>query len=450
MGGFSKRRGILQMLPVPAEKFMPPPVRKTEALPWLKDLPQDNAAAWIKALRETGADAFASVGLPMRTLEGWQHTNLRPLSQRTFHYSSGPVTCDAQKIPEPLLKNTLRIVVVNGQFQPQLSTLCPGLKVMSLMDAVEKKMEGLEQWLVSVGNLSKEPLKALNTAYLRDGFVLDAGGDIAAPVEVIFYNTDNDNTSPAIYPRMLYRLGKNAGLTILEHHCGEGVYLANSVSEIVLEQDSRLKFYRVMQESMTAHHFSHAVVHQQKGSDFEGFSLALGGQVSRQEFQLELIDPTISACINGIYMLKDKQNHDFTIQVDHFEPDGESKQYFKGVVDDQARAVFQGKIHVRRSAQKTNGYQSHHALLLSREAEASAKPELEIYADDVKCSHGATSGHLDPVALFYLQSRGIPLDQARGLLIESFLNEAVDKVTFLPVQDICREEISKWLKERKA
>lgn len=148
--------------------------------------------------------------------------------------------------------------------------------------------------------------------------------------------------------------------------------------------------------------------------------------------------------------MKGQQSHDFTVLADHFEPDGKSVQHFKGVVDDQARAVYQGKIHVRRAAQKTDGYQSHHALLLSPTAEASAKPELEIYADDVKCSHGATAGQLNPEALFYLRSRGIPDDLARSLMVESFLGSAIEKVSYEPVRDIYFACVAAWLAGRGA
>jgi Fe-S cluster assembly protein SufD len=150
--------------------------------------------------------------------------------------------------------------------------------------------------------------------------------------------------------------------------------------------------------------------------------------------------------LGGVYLLKGQQVHDFTVLADHFEANGKSVQKFKGVIDDQARAVFQGKIHVRRSAQKTDGNQSHHALLLSSQAEASFKPELEIYADDVKCGHGATSGQLDASALFYLRSRGIPEAEAKALLIQSFLNDAVEQVTYAPAKQLYQERIAAWLK----
>ena len=420
------------------------------ALPWLAEaavLERDKAAPWIKALRETGAESFARSGLPTVAWEGWQYTNLRALGGTKFTYAADPVKFDAAKIPTPLLEDAHRVVLVNGQYQQKLSTLPAHVTVMSLMEAAEKKVKGLEDQLVRVGDLAAQPLMALNSAYLRDGFVLavDAHKDIEKPVEVLYFNTGRD---AAIYPRVLYSLGENSGLTVVERHYGEGSYLANAYVAIAQESASRLKFYRFVDESEGGAHVSQTVVQQKKNSTFEGFSLASGGYLARQEFRLLLIDRAISSSIGGTYLMKGQQSHDFTVLADHFEPDGRSVQNFRGVIDDQARAVFQGKIHVRRSAQKTDGYQSHHALLLSATAEASAKPELEIYADDVKCSHGATAGQLDPVALFYLRSRGVPLAEARALLVESFLNGAVETVTSEPVRALCQQRVAGWLAAR--
>lgn len=434
------------------EGFMAGVPQNAAALPWLADaaaLEKDRPAPWVRALRETGAESFARTGLPTPAWEGWQYTNLRALKAGDFHYHAEPVKFDAAKIPAPLLPDAHRVVLVNGQFQKNLSALPPHVTVMSLMEAAEQKLPGLEEHVVRVGELGTMPLTALNAAYLRDGFVLSVaeGREIEQPVEVLFFNAGKN---AAIYPRALYSLGRNSALTLLERHAGEGAYLANACITVALVADSRLKHYRFMEESQEAFHFSQTTVRQQKSSSFEGFSIATGGHLARQEYRLLLIDAAISSNIGGAYLMTGRQNHDFTILADHFEPGGKSAQHFKGVLDAQARTVFQGKIHVRRSAQKTDGYQSHHALLLSAEAEASAKPELEIYADDVRCSHGATAGQLDAGALFYMRSRGIPEAEARALLVESFLAGALEQISFAPVRALCHERISAWLAGRRA
>jgi Fe-S cluster assembly protein SufD len=419
------------------------------ALPWLEDvvkLGEQPAADWVRALRHTGVEQFSRSGLPTPKWEGWQHTPLRALTQTYFRYAINPVTFDVKMLPEKLLAESDRIVLVNGKYQQHLSTAPKGVTVMSLMDA-SVQIEGVDAHLVTVGDLRSTPFKALNTAYMHDGVVIkvDNNADIARPLEVLFYNIGDTKTPPAIYPRTLYWLGKNSGLTILERHTGDGVYFANSYNGVALESAARLKLYKFEEESDAAYHFSFTGLQQQKDSSFESFSYATGGRLAREEYQNLLIDSGISSKVSGVYLLKDQQCHDFTVLTDHFEPNGRSVQHFKGVIDDKARSVFQGKIHVRRSAQKTDGNQLSHALLLSEEAEASFKPELEIYADDVKCAHGATSGKLDETALFYLQSRGIPAAEAKSLLIQSFLNETLAQVSFAPVREIYEERIRQWL-----
>jgi Fe-S cluster assembly protein SufD len=431
------------------EAFMAPATQVAAALPWLAGaevLGRDKAAGWVKALRATGAESFARTGFPAPSQEGWQYTNLRSLSTAKFTWSAEPVIFDAGKLPAPLLEG-YRIVVVNGQYQAKLSSAPEGVSVVSLMEAADKKLPGLEDALVRVGDLEQSPLVALNSAYIRDGFVLSVapGRDIEKPVEVLFYNTGNN---AAIYPRVLYRVGENSGLTLVERHMGEGAYFTDAYIGIAQEQASRLRYYRFQDESVNAFHINVTALQQQKEAQFEGFSLAAGAKLARQEYQLQLLDKNICTNIGGIYVIKDEQSHDFTVLADHFEPRGKSAQHFRGVADDKARAVFQGKIHVRRAAQKTDGYQSHHALLLAPTAEASAKPELEIYADDVKCSHGATSGQLDPVALFYLRARGIPEDEAKALLAEAFIAGALEQVTHEALREIYRGRISTWLSER--
>ena len=428
---------------VVAKNFKPVETVRAEALPWLADaaaLRHDNAPKWIKALRDTAIDAFTATALPTPGWEGWQYTNLRPLMDAEFVYSATPVK--PMDLPAPLLADSYRIVLVNGQLQEKLSDLPKGATLTALMDLADAEEE-----LITAGDLAVSPFVALNTAYMRDGFVLDVpkGTDVDKPIEILYWHQQTDGAAPAAYPRSLIRLGENSGMTVLERHAGGGAAFSNHYTGIVLKPSARLRFYRFIDENDGLNLFGRTVVRSQKSSVFEGFSSVSGVAAGRQEFRLELLDPAISSSIGGIYMLKGRQSHDFSILADHFEPDGTSEQHFKGVIDDQSRAIFQGKIHVHRPAQKTDGYQSHHALLLSGEAEASAKPELEIYADDVKCSHGATAGMLDTSALFYMQSRGIPIEQARGLLIQSFLCETLERVSDDAVRALYAARIAEWL-----
>lgn len=430
-------------MPATAAKFAQALPTKAEALPWLKSAAalKDKVADWVAAQRATGAEVFASTGMPTPAWEGWQYTNLRGLAADKLPFTEQSVKIEVNSIPAPLLADCYRVVLVNGQYRADLGSLPPHVSIVNILDAGDMAAD-----IVTAGHLASTPLVALNAAYLRDGFVLktEKNKDIGQPVEILFYNTGD----VAIYPRVVYSLAENSGMTVLERHMGVGSYFANLHAALVLGRESRLKYYRFVDESPTAVHCSHTVVRQEKGASFEGFSSGVGGVLIRQDIGLQLLEAGISASICGIYLMRSQQVHDFTVKADHFEPHGTSMQHFKGVIDDQARAVFQGKIHVRRPAQKTDGYQSHHALLLSDRAEANAKPELEIYADDVKCSHGATAGRLDPKALFYLRSRGIPLEEARALMIQSFMNEAVERVSDEKVREIYSDIVTKWLDAR--
>lgn len=420
-----------------AEKFMQSNCPRPEALPWLAARPMTAAPDWVRALRDTGAENFAATGLPAPKWEGWQYTSLRLLDPAHFVFPSVNVI-EANRLPPPLIENSYRVVLVNGQMQAGLSQVPQGVEITPLLQAKD-----VEEYLVSVGDLAAQPFKALNSAYLRDGFVLrlTRGQEIDRPVEVLFYTQDG----AASHPRVLYQLAENSGVTIIERHMGAGRYFANTHAEVVQAADSRLTFHRFVEEADAACHYSQISLTLAKNAQFEGFSGAFSGALVRQECRMKLLERGVSCKINGIYLLRGRQSHDFTILADHFEESGHSAQHFKGVIDDQARAIFQGKIHVRRSAQKTDGYQSHHALLLSQDAENCAKPELEIYADDVKCSHGATSGQLDEAALFYLRSRGIPLNEARALLIRSFLHQNIEKIQNEKVRECYASRIDEWI-----
>jgi Fe-S cluster assembly protein SufD len=428
---------------IPAFTVVPPAAGEDSVTALLSEsrlLDAEKAPQWVQAQRAAAAEVFR---LPTPTTEGWQYTNLRGLTERSYKYSLRQPMVPAQSLPMPLMPDAWRAVVINGQLQSELSRLPSGVSVTPLMNAVEI----FQEQLTTLGDLAQNPFVALNAAYMRDGFVLQVarGVTVDRPVDVVFYNTGD---GVAFYPRVVYSLGENAAVTIIERHMGQGDYLSVPYILAEVHQNARLKHYRFCAESAFATHIGNFVARLHKNAHFEGFSLSTGGLVTRQDYRLQLIDSGIHASVGGVYMMRGRQGHDFTVCADHFEPHGSSVQHFKGVVDDQARAVFQGKIHVHRPAQKTDGYQSHHALLLSREAEASTKPQLEIYADDVKCTHGATSGFLDQNALFYLQSRGIPKDQARALLVESFLAETLERLTDAPVKAIYASRIHDWLAKK--
>jgi len=437
-----------------SNKFMQHEDDNPKALSWLEGasvFEKETGEDWVKALRDTAKETFLTTGLPDSSWEDWKYTKLRKLENIKFKYSIDDIKFDAKKIPENILEDSYKIVIVNGQYKKNLTTLPlpKGVEVSSLMEASKNDSNYMREHLSTLGDLQDNPFKALNLAYMRDGFILKIEKDIEIekPIEIIFYNIGSKETPPAIYPRMLYWIGENSNVTLFERHLGEGVYFTNSYSCVVQEKFSNLKLYKLEEETLESFHFSNIFIQQQEGSQLESFCGAFGGLISREEYKNQLIDNTTYGSIGGVYLLRKNQSHDFKILTEHFEPNGRSVQNFKGVVADEANAVFQGKIHVYRDAQKTDGSQINSTLLLSENAQASFKPELEIYADDVKCSHGATSGKIDEEALFYMRSRGIPEVEARALLVQSFLTESLEQISFEPIKEIYITKIEEWLKK---
>lgn len=429
-----------------AATFMPPQEQRADALPWLTragaHAMPDNAPNWVRALRQTAADSFAVTGLPQPGQEGWQFTSLRGLDAADYAQTDGVLTGG---VPAALLGDSYRLVIVDGVWQPHLSQLPVGLKIAGILQATDI-IPHAEEYLLGLGDLAANPFKALNAAHLRDGFAvaLERGQTLDKPLEVLFWTRDG----VAAYPRILYWLGENAEATILERYAGEGRYFINSQTDIVLQQNSRLTHHRLAEEAEKASHISQTAIHSMRDAHYDAYAGAFSGSLMRQGYEFKLLEKHVYSSLTGIYLKDGQQIHDFTVLAGHYDESGVSAQHFKGVVDDQARAVFQGKIHVHRPAQKTDGYQSHHALLLSEKAEANAKPELEIYADDVKCSHGATAGQLDGNALFYLRSRGIPESEAKALLIRSFMSDGIEKISNPEIRDLFFARLDAWLAAR--
>ncbi len=416
--------------------------QNVKAMKWLDDmqvLADDDAPSWIKSMREAGAEVFSYTGMPTPKWEDWKYTNLRQLSDADYSFNTDAPNID--KLPAPLIENTHRIILINGQYNPELSNAPEGVIVSNILDC---EIDDIEQHLVTVGDLNKKPLKALNAAYMRDGLVLKVtkGVMIEKPIEILYYNVGSSN---AIYPRVLHWLEEGSSATLIERYIGEGEYFVNTYECIVQEKNSHLKLYRFEEESMDAVHISSTLMQQHRNSTAEVFSYVAGGKLVREDYKCELVDTHVENNIGGVYMVKGDQVHDVKLSTAHFEPHGKSSQYFRGVVDGHAKATFQDKVFVNRNAQKTDSSQLNKTILLSDTAQANFKPELEIYADDVKCSHGAASGQLDADAMFYMRSRGLTKKEAEALLVQAFLNEALEQITNRDVKKIYREKIEAWL-----
>lgn len=414
---------------------------------------------WLEEVRSRGLESFQRQGFPGPKVEQWRYTSLRPLERIGFRLASADaaaeVAADGPLGVVPETERPHRMVFVDGCFRADLSrigVLPPGVRLMTLGEALAEEPALLEQHLGRIGEGEINPLQALNTAFLSDGAVLlvGRGAILPEPVELVFLSAPLGGEPTMHHPRILAVLEDNAEATVVEHHTGlgAGAAFSNIVSEIVVGQGARLHHYKLQDEGPEAVHIASGAVRLSRDASYDSFILTRGASLSRNDIRPVLAGTGVECRLSGAYMVKGSQHCDNTTVIDHAEPHCTSRQVYKGVIDDQARAVFQGKIVVRPGAQKTDGYQLNRALLLSPTAEIDSKPELEIYADDVKCSHGATAGELDDDQLFYLRARGLDRDAARNLLIAAFLADALEEIRVEAVRDAFRLSVEDWLQAR--
>lgn len=406
---------------------------------------------WLTRRRQAGAEHFGEKGLPTPKLESWKYTRLRPLDDTRYAPVSGDLS-DVVVDKVPGVGNvTARMVFVNGRLRSDLSDvsdLPDGVRFCSLEAALKDVPEWVEANLGSVAGESDQAMVALNEAMMDSGFVLHVpkGVVLTKPVEVVYIG-GLTNDPVAYFPRNLIVIDANAEASLVKHHVGSGVgpYFANAVTEIALNDGANFKHYKVQAETIYATHVS--TLHAKLGRDatYEAFNLSVGGLISRSEAMITLAGEGAHAGYHGAYMMRGKEHCDNTSVIDMAVPHTTCNQVFKGVLDDDSRAVFQGKIHVARDAQKADGRMLSKTLLLSNSAEIDTKPELEIYADDVQCAHGATTGQLDHEALFYLRSRGIPEALARNMLVQSFLGDALEQISDENVRAVFLDRVVHWL-----
>lgn len=404
----------------------------------LKDHLPGARKAWVDALRADAAVHFAARGFPTRRVEQWKYTDLAPVAQASF---AEPLTMVEGAMALPVPNASHRAVFVDGRFRADLSVL-DGLPFAARNLAQHlAEAEGL---LGSLAQPGREPVAALNTMLFEDGLFLDVPAGVDGGL-LEFVSIAVDPGRPfAFHPRHLIRLGAGAKLTVIETATGRGQCLHNPVFEIDVAAGATLTHGRMLQEEATVFHLSTIYATIAAGATYDNFTIAAGPRLTRNEIHAALTGPKAACHMNGAQMAGNGQHVDTTTSLDHAAPDCASRQTYKTVLAGRSRGVFQGRIHVHQVAQKTDGYQMNQTLLLSEEAEIDSKPQLEIYADDVKCSHGATVGALDADSLFYLRSRGIPEAQARTMLVEAFLHEAVETVTDETLRGALTRAVDAW------
>lgn len=399
------------------------------------DLPGE----WLADARRDAINVFREKGLPHRRLEDWKYTDLR----RVLGSDLPLATSGKGEGADPLAAiQGPRVRFVNGFFV-STDAMPKGVEVVSLSKALGGQVDWVRKALGSAPRPEGHPMLALNTALMRDGVAIRIakGTALAEPIVII-----HEGQAGRQLVRNLIVLEESAeGIIIETHTGGSDAQQVQQTSEILVGDNAKLTHIRLQDAGGETVHLATDLVGVGRDALYDGFVVTTGGELARQESHIEFQGEGAEARISGTYLLSGKQHADVTTRINHAVPRCTSREVFKGVIADKARGVFQGKIIVAKDAQKTDGHQLNKTLLLSPKAEIDTKPELEIYADDVKCSHGATTGQIDENQLFYLRARGIDEATARGLLIHSFISEVMAEVKDGAIRDVLEAHVAAWL-----
>jgi Fe-S cluster assembly protein SufD len=414
-----------------------------------------SGAKSVAKLREKAAASFLESGLPHRRIEEWKYTDLRALMREAAPLALPPdaAAIKAAKTLDPFPGiEARRLVLVNGTFVPELSDLKALESGLTILPLARALAEG-HKLIGKIGAIvpdTYDAALALNTAFLNDGVIvaLEKGAKTEKPIYIIHCTVGQPPV--ATFARALILLGASARASIIESFVGPNNvgYQANSAVELYAGDDSTLDFVRLQAEGDTAIHLSTLLAEIGTRAKFSLHPITTGAALSRFSVLLRFAGANTEGKLAAANLLRGRQHADTTLVVDHAMPGCASRELNKSALDGTSRGIFQGKIIVRREAQKTDARMATHALLLSDTAESDNKPELEIFADDVQCGHGATSGALDETLLFYFLARGIPRDQAEALLIQSFVGEAIETIAHEGLREALMERASVWLKER--
>jgi Fe-S cluster assembly protein SufD len=420
--------------------------------PWLESLLAGHASiprkphAWVNELRAEALERAHSLTLPSVRQEDWRFTDLSPLYELAFK-PAGPASVPPGLALEPVIapEARTRLVFIDGQFVPALSALTAGggVVVTSLAAGLDAHGELVKSQLARHAGFRDDPFRAINTARLADGALVvvrrDAGA--AGPVQLIYAGAQAD---VAVHPRCLVVAEQGSEITLLEDYVGlhGGAYCVNAVTEIVVGVNAHVRHIRRQLDGGGAFHIATCAVRLERDASYKSVSVALGARISRHNLSVVQAGEGIDCQLDGLALIKDRQLADTHSFVDHAQPHGTSRQLHKCIVGGHAHAVFNGRILVRQDAQRTDSAQESRNLLLSRRAHVDTKPQLEIFADDVKCSHGATVGQLEAEELFYLRSRGLSEPAARGLLTYGFAAEIVNRIPVPSVVEALRRTVS--------
>jgi len=402
---------------------------------------------WLEDLRGRGAARFAALGIPTVRDEEWRFTNVAPIGAIDFSLAE-PISGTADRLNGFAYTDApVRLVIVNGRFDTTLSRtkgLASGVHAGSLASALTEYPAVVQRYFGQLADVNARSFTALNTAFVQDGAFVHIPDGIAvdAPIHIVFVG-GGEGTKVMAHPRTLIVAGANSQATIIESYIGAAgeTYFTNAVSEVFVGENGFVNHYKLQEESLDAFHVAALHAHTSRSARFSSHSFALGGKLVRNDAHAILDGEGGDCTLNGLYLADKDRLVDNHTTIDHAKPHCTSHEVYKGILGGTSRAVFNGKIIVRQDAQKTDAKQTNRALLLTDGATINTKPQLEIFADDVKCTHGAAIGQLDDEAIFYLRARGLTFAEARDMLIHAFANQVLDGVTIEPLRATLEAEL---------
>lgn len=412
-----------------------------------------NADEELHDIRTSAIKVFEDKGFPTKKEEAWKYTSLNSLLKNDFSvFPKSEVNIGIADVKRFFIDetDTYKVVFVNGVFNSFLSsTTHDGIDVCLLSSAISKPKyrEIVDKYFNKIA-IKDETLTSLNTAFASEGAFINIPKNKVAdkPIEIVYFSTKNDDKL-WLNPRNLVVVGENAQVQIVERHqsLDNDLVLTNSVTEIFAEKNAIVDYYKLQNDELEANLIDNTYISQQQGSNASVHTFSFGGNLTRNNLNFYHFGERIESTLKGVTIIEGKQHVDHYTLVHHAQPNCESHQDYKGIYGDSAIGVFNGKIYVDKIAQKTNAFQQNNNVLISEKATINAKPQLEIFADDVKCSHGCTIGQLDESALFYMQQRGIPKKEARALLMYAFTNDVISSIKISSLQQRIMKLIAKKL-----
>ena len=396
----------------------------------------------LHSLRQRAGERFTALGWPTPRLEEWKYTNLAPLTKVQWRHAAEALPVPAEVTARLAGRAVVELIFVNGRL-----TESSGEAGIMVRDLASDASPAVEEHLGKVADADRQALIALNTSQFVDGALIEvpAGRVVEGFIHLLFVGAGNGIWS---HPRNLIVAGRNSQVSVVETYVGTGSYFTNAVTEIVAGDGAVVDHYRLVRESMDAYHVGAVAVRQERSSSVTSHSIAVGGTLIRNDVNSILAGEGASISLDGLFIGTGSQHIDHHTMIDHVSPHCDSQELYKGILDDQSRGVFDGRIVVRPDAQKTTSRQENHNLLLSETAIVDSKPTLEIHNDDVKCNHGSTIGQIEEEAMFYLRSRGIGEEDARNLLVLGFASEIVDRMKLEPVREQIRRALFEQMPNR--